>query len=307
MRYIDIDDVDLPDGWQARADQALNELRNEVMEAEEAARKAGRDANGIAEARKKAITEGTEKNAREQIWRDLTGALKALSDGKCWYSESRNPASDKNVDHFRPKNGVVEEPTHEGYWWLAFSSRNYRYASQWCNQRRIDKENRTSGGKWHHFPLLPGSFRARVEADDIGGEEVELLDPNDPDDWKLLTFRPDGQPTAAGPEGTIEFRRAETSIRVYHLDCIELVRERKPLAGEVQRVIEEMERLRPEIANPVMQGFYKRQQKQLLRLIRHRADYSAAALAYARAQIYKLEFGTHVRRAWLEEILNSNA
>src|SRR5260370_3552052 len=307
MRYIDIDDLDLPDGWQGRAQQALNELRNEILAAEESARAAGKDANGIVEARKKTITEGTEKAARQKIWGDLSYALSILSDGKCWYSESGNPASDKDVVHFRPKNAVAEDPSHEGYWWLAFESRNYRYASQWCNQRRNDRQNKTSGGKWYHFPLLPGSFRAKAEGDDIGREQIEPLDPTAPDDWKRLTFGPDGRPIAARHEGTVEFVRAETSIRVYHLDCAELVRERKPLAGEVQRVIEEMERLRPQITDPLVQGFYKRQQKDLLKLIRRNADYSAAALAYARAEIYKLELGTEVKRTWLEEILNSNS
>src|SRR5205809_4594698 len=131
MRYIDIDGLDLPDGWQAAADQALNDLRDEIMEAETTARAAGKDVNGIAEARKKAITEGTSKQEREKIWRDLAVSMKKLFYDKCWYSESRNPTSDKNVDHFRPKNGVFEDPSHEGYWWLAFHSRNYRYASQW--------------------------------------------------------------------------------------------------------------------------------------------------------------------------------
>src|SRR5882724_7294129 len=111
MRYVDIDELDVPDGWQTRADQALSDLRNEIAAAEASARAQGKDANGIAEARKKAITEGTEKPTREKIWRDLTEPLKRLSDGKCWYSESRNPASDKNVDHFRPKNAVAEDPS----------------------------------------------------------------------------------------------------------------------------------------------------------------------------------------------------
>lgn len=307
MRYVDMDGVEVPGDWEARADQALNELRGEIAAAEASARAAGENANGIAKARKKAITEGTEVAARENIWRALNEPLKKLTGGKCWYSESRNPTSDKNVDHFRPKNAVAEDPTHEGYWWLAFKLSNYRYASQWCNQRRNDKESKTKGGKWCHFPLRPGSFRARAEGDDIEREDIELLDPTDPEDWTLLTFRSDGEPTAARLQGSPEHARAEISIRVYHLDCAELVRERKSLAGEIQRVIEEMERLLPEIADLRRRGFYKRQQKNLIQLIRRDADYSAAALAYARSHIYKLEQGYQVKRTWLEGILNSNS
>jgi len=35
------------------------------------------------------------------------------------------------------------------------------------NQRRIEDVNGTSGGKWDHFPLCPGSFRARAYDADI--------------------------------------------------------------------------------------------------------------------------------------------
>jgi hypothetical protein len=55
----------------------------------------------------------------------------------------------------------------------------------------------TDGGKSDSLSTrtrkLQGSTRRRQLAD----EEVELLDPIDPDDWKLLTFRPNGQPTPA--------------------------------------------------------------------------------------------------------------
>ena len=55
MRFVDIDLLALPDGWQARADQALNELRDEIAAAEAAARAAGEDPSA---ARKAAITAG---------------------------------------------------------------------------------------------------------------------------------------------------------------------------------------------------------------------------------------------------------
>lgn len=298
MRYVDIDLLQFPVGWQPRADQALSDLRREIAEAEAGA--AGQD---VAAARKNAITKGLKKPARQAIWGDLATNLAALRNNKCWYSESKNPTSDKNVDHFRPKNRVAEDPDHEGYWWRAFDWRNYRYASQWCNQRRVDDEEGTSGGKWDHFPLQAGSFRARQETDDIDQEDVMLLDPVDPDDWKLLTFRPDGHPTPAKAKGSPEYERAATSIEVYHLHCKELVDGRRLLAGKLQRTIEDMETLRPQISNPTTRRLYKRQQKELLRFFHSDSEYSAAALAYAQAEIYKLERGHQIKRGWLEEIL----
>lgn len=301
MRFVDIDLLKFPNGWQGRAHQALDDLREEVRVAEAAAIAAGGD---IAAARKSAITDGLNVDARKGIWRDLAPHLAELRNGKCWYSESRNPTADKNVDHFRPKARVTDEPLHEGYWWLAFSHRNYRYSSQWCNQRRVDKSTGTSGGKWDQFPLRQGSPRARREADDIELEIPELLDPIDPDDWKLLTFRPDGHPTPAKMAGTTEYRRAEISIEIYHLHCKELVDDRRVVAGTIQRLVQDLERLRPNIDDPKMRALYKSREIELLRAIHPDSEYSAAALAYARAEIYKLELGHQVRREWLEEILN---
>jgi hypothetical protein len=301
MRFVDMGPVQFPDGWQGRADQALNDLRREIAQADAAARAVGGDP---AAARKAAITAGLNRPARQKIWRDLGPQLSALSKGKCWYSESLNPTSDKNVDHFRPKLRVEEEPTHEGYWWLAFVSRNFRYASQWCNQRRVDGEHGTAGGKADHFPLLTNGVRARQEGDDLELEDPELLDPTDPEDWKLLTFLPDGYPTPAKPKGTPEHRRAVKSIEIYHLHCKPLANGRFAVAGAIQRIVQDLERLRPKIDDLQMRRLYKDRHVELLRAIHPDSEYSAAARAYARAEIYKLEGGHQVKRDWLEEILN---
>ena len=300
MRFVDIEMVALPDGWQRRAETALNELRQEIAQAEANAQAAGEDVDA---ARKGAISAGLQVRARTDLPRALKDALAVLTEGKCWYSESRNPTADKNVDHFRPKNRVHEDTSHDGYWWLAFHWRNYRYASQWCNQRRVDAGSQTIGGKWDRFPLCQGSFRARSEADDHEREEPELLDPIDPEDWRLLTFRMDGSATAAREPGSIEYQRASTSIEVYHLQCNELVKERRALAAEVQRIVQDMDRLRPEIINVTMKTLYKNRQKDLLRKIRTQAEYSAAALAFARSEVWTMVEGRQVKRQWLEEML----
>ena len=304
MRWIDIDDLQLPDNWQTRADRALNALRAEVAHAEAAAVAAGRD--GV-EARRTAIVKGLNVSAREALWRELKKGLGELSDRKCWYSESRNPTADKEVDHFRPKASVDGDGTHDGYWWLAFTWRNYRYSSQWCNQRRVGDVNEMSGGKGDRFPLLRGSFRARTESDELWRENVALIDPVHPEDWTLLTFIPNGYPTPSRAEGTPEHTRAAISIEVYHLNCRELVDGRRPLAGRVQRLVENMERLLPDIgSNYRSRDVYTEQQRELFRLIRKTAEYSAAALAYARGEVYILRQGAQIKRQWLENILNAN-
>ena len=303
MRWVDIDQLEIPDGWQARADNALNDLRKEIHKAEQDATSHGGDVFAV---RKKVISEELDKSSRTQIWRDLAQNLAELHNGKCWYSESLNSGSDKNVDHFRPKKRVAEDPSHEGYWWLAFDWHNYRYSCQWCNQRRISRIDTTDGGKWDNFPVF-GHFRAMQESDKLEMEEVCLLDPVDPDDWKLLTFRSDGMPTPSSSIGTKEYERAAVSIKIFHLDYKEFVDARRALAGKVQRLVQDMEILFPKITDLSMRCLYKNQQKELLRLISRSSEYSSAALAYAKAEVYKIERGHQVKRLWLEQILNSNS
>ncbi|WP_008318270.1 hypothetical protein [Leptolyngbya sp. PCC 6406] len=304
MRWIDIERlaIAIPDGWEATAETALNELRGEIEQAEQQAIADGKD---VKAARKNAITKGLSKSSRSKIWRDLAPHLSNLSNRKCWYSESLNSGSDKDVDHFRPKNRVDEDPDHEGYWWLAFKWSNYRYSCQWSNQRRVNTPGGTRGGKSDRFPVS-GSFRARQETDDWELEDVDLLDPTDPNDWKLLTFRPNGEPVPALDPGTREYQRAEISIEVYHLHSQELVRDRKNKDSEVKRLVEELDTYFSKITDPQFRRIYKNRQKDLLRLIDKGSEYSAAALAYARFYVYKTEQGHQVKREWLEAMLNSN-
>ena len=303
MRYVDNERLRLEPDWHDRADAALNDLREEIRSACAEAHARGED---VYNARREAIARGLAVAGRQRIWRDVSALLAEISWEKCWYSESRNPGSDKNVDHFRPKGSVKEDSGHDGYWWLAFDWRNFRYSSQWCNQRRNDRINDTKGGKGDRFPLCPGSSRARHEGDRLEEEEPMLLDPSDPEDWKLLGFRTDGHPTPVRPAGTIEHERALVSIDIYHLHCKPLVDDRREVASRVRRVVETLEQFRRNIAEHAMRVLYKRELQELYRLIDKRAEYSSAALCYARGEVYKLEQGEQIKRSWLEEVLDAN-
>jgi uncharacterized protein (TIGR02646 family) len=297
MRWVDIYELEFPNRWCDLATKALNELKAEIVEAELSAKSSGDD---IQIARKKAITNGLKK--RSNIWREIAPSLEEIRKGKCWYSESKNSGSDKDVDHFRPKNAVKEDSSHEGYWWLAFDWKNYRYSCQWCNQRRVDVIHGTDGGKWDHFPLKSNSFRARQESDNYEDEEIDLLDPTVASDCKLLTFRPDGHPIPTKTAGTRDYERAEVSIRLYHLDHKDFVQDRRILAGKIQRIVQEMDVLRPKIIDLQMRKLYQNKEMELFRLIDRNSEYSSAALAYARFEVYSHQ----VKREWLQEILNSN-
>lgn len=136
MIFIDIQEVvaTLSEDWRNEA-RAITKKLNEAENAVE---------------RKTIIAE------HEGLWRQLKVKLAAAAYEKCWYCETFSYRSDNAVDHFRPKSRVYEEKTHPGYWWLAFSPDNYRFACTYCNSRRHDVGG-TSGGKHDHFPLADGS------------------------------------------------------------------------------------------------------------------------------------------------------
>src|SRR5262245_51375921 len=139
MRFIDPKRVEhkLPSTW-------LSDAKNET------------DAVGKLDesSRAKAI------NARSEYWRDLKSILNADSSDKCWYCESKQIRSDNAVDHYRPKNNVVDCTRIKGYWWLAFRWDNYHFSCTYCNSRRVDEVGGTEGGKHDHFPLWDESRRA---------------------------------------------------------------------------------------------------------------------------------------------------
>jgi uncharacterized protein (TIGR02646 family) len=207
----------LPEQWEARARRALDEIRPLLPEERAAA-----------------ISE------RAPLWREIKDKLEALSNGKCWYCESRQSRSDMAVDHFRPKNQVAESEGHLGYWWLAFNWTNYRFSCTYCNSHRRDKANQTTGGKQDHFPLADEGMRARGEQDDTSREDPILLDPTSVTDPIMLWFQDDGRAMPRVSETLNEYQhhRAESSIAMYHLNHSSLQEQRLALFNEIRELIE---------------------------------------------------------------------
>jgi hypothetical protein len=221
VRYIDPQIVrqKLPPGWEARAKRAA-----EAVAAEQPERRAAK------------------VNSSSQIWRDLKETLKNVSHNKCWYCESREIRSDNAVDHFRPKNGVVECPEHEGYWWLAFRWENYRFCCTFCNSYHSAG---TGGGKATNFPLRDETRRAKTPADALEDEEPMLLDPMIAADPGMLWFDEDGRaranPVCCAP-GSYPYNRVDISIGVYHLNHRDIVDQRKALCNEIRTHVEQADR-----------------------------------------------------------------
>ncbi len=209
MRYINIELIVLPENWLTEAEEALAKISSEEAKIEDLSR----------------------------VWRDLKPVLEELIGKKCWYCEVIQSRSDKEVEHFRPKKKVWDvQPKHNGYFWLAFNYKNFRYSCQFCNKRRKDVVNNRIGGKGNYFPLADESKRARIPGDE-SREVPILLDPCVEGDVKLLDFDDAGNPCPIPSANDFEKRRVTTSVRLYHLDHSELVEERKLLALTIEDTI----------------------------------------------------------------------
>ncbi|MGO8793101.1 MAG: hypothetical protein ACLQVL_37795 [Terriglobia bacterium] len=287
MRFILQDDVSdrLPRNWDDLVNKAKAYVEAEVATERAKAVAAGKSPEEIEKltlaARHKAI------NARSSVWRAAAEALGAASYEKCWYCECRQERSDMPVDHFRPKNNVLGEVDHPGYWWLAFDWKNYRYSCTYCNSMRRDVEGGTSGGKHDYFPIIPPPPHARCETDPK--DRAKLLDPTDDDDTKLLTFLPNGFPRPA-KDDPVSIDRVLESVRLYHLDHRPLVNRRKRIADEISQHVNE--------ANAAFaihnDTGYKLHKTEVIKRVRANADFSTAARVYLQA------YRTY---QWVEEIL----
>ena len=275
MRFIDIKQLKLPDGWQEKADGALKELC------------------------------GLDKTERDQrlktmavIWQDLKAPLRSLSHEKCWYCESKRYRSDDPVDHFRPKGAVDECPEHPGYWWLAFDWHNYRFSCTWCNSRRRDKETRESGGKHDNFPLLNETKRARDRSEPLAQEEPCLLDPTVKSDPLLLWFQDDGQVVPRYPGEERLERRAKESVLLYFLNYHETSELRRALYNRIRTLVDEGKVYFDRLAQGDKTAEYAFIQtaSRLQGLMAEDVEFSAAARAY----LMGLRDDRH---AWIEDLV----
>jgi hypothetical protein len=171
------------------------------------------------------LTTTAERNAfikkKSHIWRAFGRYLSRMSYGKCWYSESPDPQSFFDVDHFRPKNEAKRSHTEidtPGYEWLAFSWENFRYAANCSNRVSTNENSGVVDGKGSWFPLLAGSVKACWNNRCETNERPVLLDPVVQSDVDLIEVQSDGSmgPTrfAVGSAKS----RVERSCELYGLN-----------------------------------------------------------------------------------------
>lgn len=152
--------------------------------------------------------------AKESLWRDdrIRNWLLSQFNNKCWYSEAQDSVSSIHVDHYRPKGRIKQDlgaSTEGGYWWLAFSWKNYRICGQLLNVKKGDL-----------FPIIEG---ARCNADDPVSLELEtpfLIDPLS-DQTRLISYEKDEDACVAVPSAGIvepDITRATKTIEIMGLN-----------------------------------------------------------------------------------------
>lgn len=178
---------------------------------------------------------------KARIWRLFSKYLAQMSYGKCWYSESPDPQSFFDVDHFRPKleakrtDSDVDRP---GYEWLAFSWENFRYAANCSNRLRENIETGAVDGKGSWFPLLEGSPKANWDDRCEKTERPLLLDPIEQRDVDLIDIHADGRVIPGRfAVGSAE-RRVERSCELYGLNLPQIKRARLRLMRDIIAQVE---------------------------------------------------------------------
>lgn len=265
MRYIDLDLL------------VGDPIVQPLIEATEAARVAVLEAPDM-EARKKLI------EAHRKDWAAFRAHFERIFGAKCWYTECKNPGTDDDIDHFRPKGRLAEDRDHEGYWWEALNWRNFRLSCHRSNRLRKNPDTGTTHGKGDHFPLLAEQDRCRVPDDDMCLERPTLLDPTDPADPPLLSFDPDGR-VALSPlyDGDREAARRIEESRIYlHLDWPAFTEDRQRLYAAVYTRILDGDRADERLGrgDPAAKDSLRAIARDLIRLAGDLQPYSRAAQAY---------------------------
>ncbi|WP_081714535.1 hypothetical protein [Asticcacaulis sp. AC466] len=240
MRYINLDHLKLPEGWQVRADAAVADGPGKIDD-------------------------------HSDVWRDLKRPLKELSHNKCYYCEIIQERSDGAVDHFRPKSK---------YPWSAFSPSNYRFACTFCNSVRTDAQNGKSGGKGNTFPLLDETKRATCFDEEADESPILLDPGKPHEPGFIDFDETGGAiPTHSEEAHAGRYRRATESIRLYHLDHADLVDKRKTLAVSIKRKFAAADRLFPqtESGNADIDNSFSDHVRSLANCISEGAELSAFA------------------------------
>ncbi len=173
---------------------------------------------------------------------DVKLAIEDLFHNKCAYCETHHGAGGPvDIEHYRPKGAVADDPAHPGYWWLAMAWDNLLYSCLDCNrmrgqiivtpgmtqeevQRLRQDAERTNAGKKDAFPIR--GARLQPEDDAYHLEDALLIDPTRANPGQHLTFVADAEDRClAIATGTADAPDpyGQASIQIYGLNRSVLV------------------------------------------------------------------------------------
>ncbi|WP_439469160.1 hypothetical protein [Blastomonas fulva] len=185
---------------------------------------------------------------------DVRLALELLFHGKCAYCETSYAATAPvDIEHYRPKGAVAEDPGHGGYWWVAMDWNNLLPSCIDCNRKRgqqifaittnleelarISRPVSAQTGKKDSFPLAASGTRAGHTTTDFSAEHALLLDPcrDDPKAFLAYSFDPNYPVGLILPTGAqADAERGAVSIQVYGLNRQRLVEDRTRLLRRLE-------------------------------------------------------------------------
>ena len=222
MRFIDLEDYSPNAAWIEKAADLTSQLTEKHQQNKTQERNELIDANA-------------------KHWGKIKDELLTLSDGKCWFSESRENFSYVDVEHFRPKKLAKEldGTIRDGYWWLAFDYSNYRVCGTVGNRKK---------NTW--FPLKKGSIISTFDDPCEESETPYLLDPTDPGDVLLIAFDMEGKAIPKPGVSDWESERVHETIKHLKLndeerilyDTYQTQEKRRPLSEARRKIWQEMRR-----------------------------------------------------------------
>lgn len=157
----------------------------------------------------------------KQIDKELKIYLHSSFHGKCGYCETKIDISEQgNVDRYRPNNGVRDQKNYyqDLYWWVTFKWNNLIYSCKECNQYKAN-----------YFPIK--GTRARDEKDDLTKEHRMLLNPNEDEPNKHLSYDSKGNIIPLTDEGN-------QTIELLRLDRTDLINRRQIARKEIIEAVE---------------------------------------------------------------------
>ncbi|WP_185753174.1 hypothetical protein [Pseudomonas fluorescens] len=193
---------------------------------------------------------------------DVTTTLRRLFNNKCAYCEGYL-SDDVDIEHFRPKGGITEDGTHDGYWWLTHSWTNLLASCKHCNQSRYNHlvaqhatvadvlklqatTARTAYGKANQFPIQ--GLRATYTASDLDAEQALLIDPTAENPAPYFEWSREGHYSVVLPRPTDDRTQARglAAINVFALNRLYLVKDRTERLNELrthaQSIVQSLEK-----------------------------------------------------------------